>query len=77
MMAIKGLIIGSFITSWGSQCNLSNSTGCIEPDGPIGPRSIGNGQFSSINDIAIDSLNRLYVSDYGNNRIQVFTLKHH
>ena len=66
---------GSFIATWGSQCNLSNGTGCIDPDGPTGPLSLGDGQFSSIGDVAIDSLDRVYVSDSGNNRIEVFAPK--
>ena len=54
---------------------MSSGAGCIDPDGTSGPLSSGDGQFSAIGDIAVDSLNNVYASDYGNNRIEIFAPK--
>ena len=39
----------------------------------FGSKGSGNGQFKSPYDIAIDSEGLVYVTDYGNNRIQKFS----
>jgi hypothetical protein len=62
----------SFVNKWGSSCLLSTHYGCSDPDGPSGPLSLGDGQFSSIWGIAAD-LGKVYVIDVSNNRIQVFS----
>jgi hypothetical protein len=41
------------------------------PDGP-GPLSLGDGQFSKPEHVALDSEGKMYVVDRGNERIQVF-----
>jgi tripartite motif-containing protein 71 len=67
---------GEFISAWGSHCNLRTGSGCYDPDGQTGPLSLGDGQFSdNIGDVAVDSLGKVYVSDNGNDRIQVFQLR--
>jgi Bacterial Ig domain/NHL repeat len=62
----------SFVKKWGSSCLLNSSYGCIDPDGPSGPLSLGDGQFSSIWGVAAN-LGEVYVTDVSNNRIQVFS----
>ena len=66
---------GSIATEWGSKCDMSSGAGCIDSDGTSGPLSSGDGQFSGIGDIAVDSLNNVYALDYGNDRIEVFAQK--
>ncbi|MFL6455223.1 MAG: 6-bladed beta-propeller, partial [Nitrososphaeraceae archaeon] len=61
-----------FVNKWGSSCLLNTHYGCSDTDGPSGPLSLGDGQFSSIWGIAADS-GKLYVLDVSNNRIQVFS----
>ncbi|HJT49034.1 MAG TPA: Ig-like domain-containing protein [Nitrososphaeraceae archaeon] len=62
----------SFIKKWGSSCLLNVTYGCTDPDGPSGPLSLGDGQFSSIWGVAAN-LGDVYVTDVSNNRIQVFS----
>lgn len=68
---------GTFATMWGSQCGLDTRFErelCTDPDGPEGQLELGDGQFSSPIDIAIDSQDNVYVLDgSGNTRIQKFT----
>lgn len=63
----NGVSLGRF----GSSCVMSTGKGCVEPDGS-GPLSAGDGQFNSIEDMAIDSSGKLYLLDSGNERVQVF-----
>jgi 6-bladed beta-propeller len=65
---------GTFIRSWGSFCDLSTGQGCLDPDGPAGNLSLGDGQFNYPQGVAIDSnaSNNIYVADSKNNRIQKF-----
>jgi hypothetical protein len=39
----------------------------------VGTYGTGNGQFDRPNGVAVDSTGKIYVSDMGNNRIQVFS----
>lgn len=68
---------GTFATMWGSQCGLDTRFEgelCIDPNGPGGPQELGDGQFSSPTDLAIDSQDNVYVLDGSDNtRIQKFT----
>ena len=64
---------GNFILKWGSQCDIVPGTGCIDPDGPDGPLSKGDGQFTYPRGIAIDESGDVYVSDAQNRRVQKFT----
>ena len=59
---------GNFLQSFGSRCTLSNGFGCVDPDGS-GPLELGDGQFSSPLDVAVDSSGNIYVIDEGNQRI--------
>jgi hypothetical protein len=61
-----------FVNKWGSSCLLNTHYGCSDTDGPSGPLSLGDGQFSSIWGVAAES-GKVYVLDVGNNRIQVFS----
>ncbi|TLX87556.1 MAG: hypothetical protein E6L01_02080 [Thaumarchaeota archaeon] len=62
---------GHFLGKVGSACKLSTGAGCVDPDG-VGPLSLGDGQFSKPEHVAIDSEGKMYVVDRGNHRIQVF-----
>ncbi|GAB4515950.1 MAG: TIGR03663 family protein [Anaerolineae bacterium] len=65
---------GTFLTQWGSGCNLySDRTGCIDPDGD-GPRELGDGQFQQPWGVAVDAEGNVYVADTWNHRIQKFTM---
>lgn len=68
---------GIFISKWGSYCELHSGNGqqfCNDPDGAQGTLELGDGQFSSPVDIAIDSKDDIYVLDGPDNmRIQKFT----
>ena len=63
---------GAFLLTFGSSCRLSDSIGCVDPDG-TGPLQLGDGQFRSPDSIALDSVGNIYVSDAGNDRVQKFT----
>jgi uncharacterized protein (TIGR03663 family) len=62
---------GNFLREWGSNCNLSTSLGCTDPDGD-GPLAYGDGQFQEPWGIAVAEDGRVYVADTWNHRIQVF-----
>ncbi|MDE1770423.1 MAG: 6-bladed beta-propeller [Thaumarchaeota archaeon] len=62
---------GTFIKEWGSYCNLFHNVGCVDPDGS-GPFANGDGQFQDPNGIAIDASGNVYLTDTGNNRVEVF-----
>ncbi|MFY3739840.1 MAG: sugar lactone lactonase YvrE [Candidatus Nitrosomirales archaeon] len=64
---------GNFITKWGSYCYLASGDGCIDPDDQ-GPLVLGDSQFGDTNDlgVAVDSRDKVYVSDPQNNRIEKF-----
>jgi DNA-binding beta-propeller fold protein YncE len=64
-------IDGRFLGKVGSACKLPTGEGCVDPDG-VGPLSLGDGQFSKPEHVAIDSEGEMYVVDRGNHRIQVF-----
>jgi hypothetical protein len=61
---------GSFIKAWGGFCDLSTGQGCLDPDGPAGNLSLGNGQFNSPSGVAADS-GYVFVVDH-NNQTQKF-----
>jgi uncharacterized protein (TIGR03663 family) len=62
---------GTFLREWGSQCNLEDGHGCVDPDGS-GPLASGDGQFQEPWGIAVAPDGRVYVADTWNHRIQVF-----
>jgi uncharacterized protein (TIGR03663 family) len=62
---------GAFLREWGSQCNLADGHGCVDPDG-AGPLAYGDGQFQEPWGIAVDGEGRVYVADTWNHRVQVF-----
>jgi sugar lactone lactonase YvrE len=63
---------GTFLTTWGSKCDLFNGIGCVDPDGE-GPLEPGDGQFKYPEGVAVDTSGNVYVADEGNHRIQKFT----
>jgi NHL repeat/6-bladed beta-propeller len=62
---------GRFLGKVGTPCLMSTGEGCKDPDGP-GPLSLGDGQFSKPEHVAINSEGKMFVVDRGNHRIQVF-----
>jgi hypothetical protein len=65
---------GQHLKTWGSFCEVATAKECLDPDGPAGNLSLGDGQFNYPQGIAIDSnaSNIIYVADSKNNRIQKF-----
>ena len=65
---------GSLLGSFGSRCFVGSSqtAGCIDPDG-AGPLELGDGQFFQPTDIAADTAGNIYIADFNNHRIQVFS----
>jgi uncharacterized repeat protein (TIGR01451 family) len=65
---------GFFLGKFGSECFVPfNYSGtCVDPDGD-GPLELGDGQFFQPTDIAVDAAGRIYVADYNNHRVQVFS----
>jgi DNA-binding beta-propeller fold protein YncE len=62
---------GGFVFEFGSFCQLSDSLGCVDPDGG-GPLELGDGQFNSPVEAAVGLDGNLYVTDTGNHRVQKF-----
>ncbi len=63
---------GNFMIQWGSYCDVNAPDNrCIDPDGS-GPLALGDGQFSYLTDVAVDSSDHVYVVDHFNYRIQKF-----
>ena len=62
---------GTFLREWGSNCNLDDGHGCVDPDG-AGPLEYGDGQFREPWGVAVDAAGLVYVTDTWNHRIQVF-----
>jgi uncharacterized repeat protein (TIGR01451 family) len=66
---------GAFLGEFGSMCFLAGDASfhtCVDPDGS-GPLELGDGQFFQPTDIAADAAGRIYVADFNNHRIQVFS----
>ena len=66
---------GVFMQSWGDPpCKMfrSDMLGCVDPDG-TGPLELGDGQFDVPAGVAADGMGNIYVSDFFNCRIEVFT----
>ena len=72
--------LGRFIDKFGYYCQVSNNLGlhnwhhqkCIDAD-ETGPLELGDGGFIYTHGLAVDdNSNRVYVLDYGNNRVQVY-----
>jgi len=62
---------GAFQETSGSQCRLSDGSGCVDPPGPL---ALGDGQFYFPLGIAIDHTDGdVFVSDSQNHRIQKFS----
>ena len=61
---------GDIYVGNGSTIKKYNSSGVLLSQ--FGSVGTGDGQFSSLNGIAIDSSNNIYVADSGNNRVQKF-----
>ncbi len=62
---------GDFQLTFGSHCEISTGTDCVDPDDG-GPLELGDGQFGSPNGIAIDSAGNIYVTDFELDRVQKF-----
>jgi len=62
---------GTKVGEWGSYCEISSGTGCVDPDGG-GPLVQGDGQFNSPHGIAVDNSGNVYVVDSKNHRMQKF-----
>jgi uncharacterized protein (TIGR03663 family) len=62
---------GTFLHEWGSNCNLADGHGCVDPD-DTGPLQYGDGQFQEPWGITADGDGLVYVADTWNHRIQVF-----
>jgi tripartite motif-containing protein 71 len=62
-----------FVSGWGCHIRIFTATGA--PLGEWGSCGFGDGQFDNIADIAIDAAGLVYVSDYLNNRVQVFRVR--
>lgn len=65
---------GQHLATWGSLCEIATAKGCLDPDGPTGNLSLGDGQFNYPQGVATNgnASNNVYVADSGNNRIQEF-----
>ena len=63
---------GMFLSTWGTFCNIANSTGCVDPDGVMGPMQLGDGQFNEPEGVTVDALGDIYVVDTRNHRVQKF-----
>jgi len=62
-----------FVTDW--RCRVRMFTAAGAPLGEWGSCGAADGQFDDITDIAIDADGLVYVSDYLNNRVQVFKVR--
>jgi DNA-binding beta-propeller fold protein YncE len=62
---------GVFLSQSGSFCDLAGGTGCVDPDGG-GPLELGDGQFNSPRDLAVDRTGNVFVADGSNHRLQKF-----
>lgn len=78
---------GAFLTSWGSFCSFSSTTGVVDDsNGDViagtagntcdtsapGANASGDGELAYVTGIAVDSGPNVYVADADNNRIQKF-----
>lgn len=62
---------GAFRAKWGSECNLFDTIGCVDPDG-AGPLALGDGQFASPTGVAVHTSGDVLVADAVNGRVQRF-----
>ncbi len=62
---------GAFQETFGSLCQLSGGTGCVDPDAG-GPLQLGDGQFNLPFAVAGDTQGNVFVADSQNHRIQKF-----
>jgi sugar lactone lactonase YvrE len=60
-----------FVTDW-QRCRIRIFSTDGRPLGQWGACGFENGQFDNIEDVIVDANGLVYVSDYLNNRVQVF-----
>ena len=63
---------GGFLSMWGTLCNIGTGTGCVDPDGAMGPLQLGDGQFLEPEGVTVDAMGFIYVVDTHNHRVQKF-----
>jgi hypothetical protein len=63
---------GEFVGEWGSYCDISDGTDCVDPDGG-GPLNLGDGQLNGPTGVEVDSSGFVYAVDRGNHRVQKLT----
>lgn len=62
---------GSYQFEFGTHCELSSGTDCVDPDGG-GPLELGDGQFHNPQGIYLDADENVYVTDRENHRVEKF-----